>query len=89
MRHPVEDAPLAFCDFTSVDEESLLVCDRVVEDYVGQVYYLKHDPKQKWYWISNQRPNEISMFTSFDSHPQGAASCKTRFIASFLGCWTD
>lgn len=28
-----------------------------------------HKPQHKWYWLSNQTPDEVIVFTQYDSHP--------------------
>ena len=69
----IEDAPLALCDPNSVEAEDLLEVDRVTEHWVGEVYYVKHNPNQRWYWLRHMKADEVCIFTSFDSHPSPAA----------------
>jgi len=64
----VETAPLAFCDKRSVDYEDLVAADRVIPEYAGEIYYLKYNPDHRWYWLSKQTPDEVFMFTSYDSY---------------------
>ncbi|KAF1983922.1 hypothetical protein K402DRAFT_294859, partial [Aulographum hederae CBS 113979] len=71
LTRPVEDCPLAVCDFFSTKDADYRACDRVSREYVGEVYYLHHDPEQKWYWFSRQRPEEVLMFINYDSNPKG------------------
>ncbi|KAH8768682.1 hypothetical protein F5882DRAFT_188302 [Hyaloscypha sp. PMI_1271] len=66
---PVEDSPLAFCDYHSIVDSALVAADRVSPEYCGEVYYLKFEAEQQWYYLSNQQPDEMSVFVSFDSHP--------------------
>jgi hypothetical protein len=73
---PVKDAPLAFCDYFSLQNTDTVAADRVSVDYVGEVYYLQYNKAQQWYFFRDQMPDEVTMFTSFDSkHGQGVA-CK-------------
>ncbi len=76
MYYPVEDAPLAFCMRDSVGEEDLVPCDIVGSDYVGEIYHLNYNLRQKWCWIPEQRPDELSLFMSFDSSPVNASPCE-------------
>ncbi|KAK7422004.1 hypothetical protein QQZ08_009725 [Neonectria magnoliae] len=69
LHHEVEDAPLAFCDYNSVNPDDLLEADRVYETYNGEIYYMKHNPAQKWYYLNHQKPSEVAIFTSFISDP--------------------
>ena len=78
LKHVVQNAPLAFCDFASVDAADLIATDRPSREYVGEVYYMKYNCDQKWYWLSQQTPDELSLFMSYDSDPgEGGAACKT------------
>jgi hypothetical protein len=45
----LEDQPLALCDSRSVAETDLMPTDRLVPDRVGEVYYLKYNPKHRWF----------------------------------------
>ena len=45
----LEDRPLALCDSRSVDPKDLMAADRIIPDRVGEVYYLTHNPKHRWY----------------------------------------
>jgi hypothetical protein len=67
----VETAPLAFCDKQTVDYEDLIAADRVIPEYAGEIYYLKHNQNHRWYWLSEQTPEEVFMFTSYDSFANG------------------
>ena len=76
---PVEDSPLAFCDYFTVDKgRDLLAVDRISPQYVGEVYYLKHSADQRWYYLSGQRPDELALFVSYDSDPRERPACKQR-----------
>ncbi|KUJ15024.1 uncharacterized protein LY89DRAFT_736084 [Mollisia scopiformis] len=70
LHYPVEDAPLALCDYSSIAEEDLVAVDRVSPTYAGEVYYVRHHSGQRWYWLSNQTPDETTLFLSFDSDPE-------------------
>ncbi|KAF1954825.1 hypothetical protein CC80DRAFT_475553 [Byssothecium circinans] len=67
--YTVYNHSLALCDRKSLHEENLISVDRVADEYVGEVYYLTHDNDQKWYWLKEQRADELCVFLSFDSHP--------------------
>ena len=44
----LEDNPLAFCDFRTVNKNDLVAADRIIPTRVGEVYYLKPNPQQNW-----------------------------------------
>jgi hypothetical protein len=43
-----EDNPLTFCDFRTIDPEDLIEADRIVPNYVGEVYYIRYNKGQEW-----------------------------------------
>ncbi len=67
LNKAVEDCPIALCDPRSVDPRDLLAADRVTPDFAVELYYLKHNPNQKWYWLANQAPDELTVFVNYDS----------------------
>lgn len=64
---PVENAPLVLCDRRSVRRSDLLEADKVSPGLIERDYFVKYDADQKWYWLSNQRPDEVTIFKSWDS----------------------
>ncbi|KAH6714498.1 hypothetical protein BKA61DRAFT_655958 [Leptodontidium sp. MPI-SDFR-AT-0119] len=66
---PIEENPIAFCDPTTVERKDMLAVDRVTPISLIEIFQLKFNPAQKWYWLSNQKPDEVSVFIQFDSHP--------------------
>lgn len=75
LYHPVEDAPLVFCDPFTVAKECLIPADRVSPQYEGEVYYVTHDPAQQWYYLNEQTPEEMALFVSYDSDPGRGPAC--------------
>jgi len=65
----VEDRPLALCDSRSVDPRDLIAADRILPDRVGEVYYLRHNPEQRWYWMEHQSSSEPYIFVMYDTKP--------------------
>lgn len=63
MKH----APLAICDPKSLVEGDLLATDLPSESYVGEIYYLKYNASQRFYWMSNQAPDQLTIFMTWDS----------------------
>ncbi|KAI0888148.1 uncharacterized protein GGS22DRAFT_155174 [Annulohypoxylon maeteangense] len=63
-----EDRPLAMCDYTSIDANDLVATDRVYPKWNQEIYYLKYNKDQRWYWLPNQRSDEPFLFMTFDSH---------------------
>ncbi|KAI0836384.1 hypothetical protein F5Y06DRAFT_305359 [Hypoxylon sp. FL0890] len=63
-----EDRPLAMCDYSSIDANDLVATDRVYPKWNQEIYYLKYNKHQRWYWLPNQRSNEPFLFMTYDSH---------------------
>ncbi|KAI5865743.1 hypothetical protein GGS23DRAFT_353137 [Durotheca rogersii] len=59
--------PLAICDSSTVREEDLVTTDLVRRKYVGETFYSRFNPRHKWYYLSNQEPNEVTMLKIHDS----------------------
>jgi len=64
----VEDCPLALCDRRSVPKSDLVEADKVHEDHLEEGYYVKYNPVHQWYWLSQQRSDEVAMFVTWDSY---------------------
>lgn len=70
----MRDWPLGLLDFRSLDlERDLIAADVVYPHYVGETFHVFYHPSHKWYYVSDQMPDEVSIFKSFDSKP-GVAS---------------
>ncbi|KAJ5701175.1 hypothetical protein N7488_008723 [Penicillium malachiteum] len=55
--------------------DDLVAVDRVSSEYVGEVYMLKPRQYYRWYRIDHQKPNEATIFMSYDSDPGNGAPC--------------
>jgi len=71
IRGPVRDAPLAFCDSASAASDSLRTVELRYPDRTGEIYYLVHEPGQRWYFASDMTADEVWLFKNFDSAPPG------------------
>ncbi len=67
LRGPLQDWPLAVCDASSVGEDDLVVADQVYPKHVTENIQVQHGPGQKWYYLSNQQPDELLLFRQTDS----------------------
>ncbi|KAF2269253.1 hypothetical protein CC78DRAFT_453765, partial [Lojkania enalia] len=63
----VKDAPLAFCDRWSIELDEPVPCNKAMEDYVDESYYLKYRASHKWFWLSNQTRDKVAAFVIWDS----------------------
>ena len=72
IRGPVRDAPLALCDGASVGAQALRAVELRYPERTGEIYYLLHEPGQRWYFASDMGVDEAWLFKNFDSAPRGA-----------------
>lgn len=68
----LEDNPLAVCDARSVDPADLVISDRVLPNEYWTLYFLKHNPEQRWHWLSKQTPGELMLMLMYDTKAGGA-----------------
>ncbi|KIP06712.1 hypothetical protein PHLGIDRAFT_35829 [Phlebiopsis gigantea 11061_1 CR5-6] len=68
IHHPVAHKPLAVSDWRHLDAEHDLVPIRFIyPDRVGGTYSVKYNPDHKWYYLSNQTPEEVTLIKCYDS----------------------
>jgi hypothetical protein len=71
IRGPVRDAPLALCDGASIAAQALRAVELRYPQRTGEIYYLVHEPRQRWYFASDMEADEAWLFKNFDSRPPG------------------
>jgi hypothetical protein len=74
IRGPVRDAPLALCDGSSIAPQALRAVELRYPQRSGEICYLVHQPRQRWYFASDMAVDEAWLFKNFDSAPAGRAS---------------
>ncbi|TQN67705.1 Aspirochlorine biosynthesis protein N [Colletotrichum shisoi] len=72
IENPVQDYPLACCDSTSVLDEDLVECDHVRRRFKGSNLYTHHREGHKWFYLGEQRPDEVLLIKMFDSDSSDA-----------------
>ena len=73
IHRPIEANPLALADARSVEFDDWMVAERRYPHRVGQTYRLKYNPKHKWIYFPNMRPDEAIVFKVYDSETDGRA----------------
>jgi hypothetical protein len=73
----VQDWPLTVCDGSTVTGADLVEADHIRRQYMGSTMYLKHNPNQRFYYMSNQTNEDVLMFKNFDSDKSISAKCET------------
>ncbi|KAK1836426.1 hypothetical protein QBC39DRAFT_86283 [Podospora conica] len=73
LHKTVENAPLAFCDPSTVSPVDALEVDLPSLTGMTRTTYYKYNPQQEWYWCRSQTPTQVSLFKSWDSdHEEGS-----------------
>ena len=74
IRGPVETKPLVICEYRSIDDQDLVAAERHYPDgRIGGIYYLVHNPKQRWYYFPRMERDEVVLLKCFDSLTDGTA----------------
>jgi hypothetical protein len=69
----VQRTPLAFCDARSIDSADLLPSDLVYADWTGETYSFVYNPRHRWYYVPQQRVDEVTLLKIYDSQTDGTA----------------
>lgn len=67
IRGPLQDAPLAVCDATSIDAGDLVPADLVYENRVGETYAVKYNAAHRWFYVPRMQPDEALLLKCTDS----------------------
>jgi hypothetical protein len=73
IRGPVQMAPLALADASSIAPEDLVTCDLIYADRTGEIYYGVHNPAQRWHYFPAMEREEAVLIKCFDSKTDGRA----------------
>ena len=66
--NPVAHKPLAVADWRTLDVEHDLVPVRFIyPDRVGGTFAVKYNPNLQWYYLSDQKPDEVILIKCYDS----------------------
>ncbi|KAI1378986.1 hypothetical protein F4677DRAFT_442714 [Hypoxylon crocopeplum] len=72
---PIRDWPLGLVDSRSLNAKTdLIPSDSIYPHYIAETFNVFHSDSHQWYYLSDQMPDEILLFKSFDSKP-GVAKC--------------
>lgn len=68
IHHPAAHKPLAVSDWRYLDTEHDLVSVRHIYPHrEGSTFSVKYNPNHKWYYLSNQTPDEVTLIKCYDS----------------------
>lgn len=51
----------------SVSQEDLIAVDHVRRKYIGESYYPLYRPTYRWWYLSQQKRNEVILLKMYDS----------------------
>ncbi|MEM7001792.1 MAG: CmcJ/NvfI family oxidoreductase [Pseudomonadota bacterium] len=70
----VEQNPFVLCAWPSFADQPYITNYRVYDDRVGETTRFTYRPDHEWYWIPQQKSNEVSMLKCYDSVRDGSVS---------------
>ncbi|MAD82187.1 MAG: hypothetical protein CL912_04430 [Deltaproteobacteria bacterium] len=81
LQGPLVDWPLALCDASTVDfANDTMAGDVVDRDAIFENTQVHFNPRQKWFYLSNQLPSEMLIFKNADSEEKFGASPGESYI---------
>ena len=63
----VKNAPLVIANRRTVLQNDLMEVEKVLPDKVERNYYVKYQPYHKYFYMSDQGPDDVAIFTTWDS----------------------
>ncbi|KAI0632412.1 hypothetical protein C8Q77DRAFT_1218795 [Trametes polyzona] len=72
IHHPVAHKPLAVSDWRYLDEKDLVSVRFIYPHREGSTYSVKYNPNHRWYYLSNQTPDEVTLIKCYDSEEDKA-----------------
>jgi hypothetical protein len=72
IRGPVQQAPLAFCDASSLAQADFVPTDLRYRDRVGEIYSLTWRDGHRWFYYPGMQADEALLLKCYDSDPQRA-----------------
>ncbi len=70
----VEQFPFVLCAWPSFADQPYITNYRIYDDRVGETTRFTHRPDHEWYWLPQQKSNEVSMLKCYDSITDGSVS---------------
>jgi hypothetical protein len=81
IRGPVLDSPLALCDARTFTDDDLIASDLVYKHVRGETSRVEFKPEHRWFYFSEQQPDEVLLIRVHDSANDGRA--RLSFHTSF------
>ncbi|KAL4804992.1 hypothetical protein BDV18DRAFT_141709 [Aspergillus unguis] len=65
--YQVESYPLVLCDGSTVDKQKFIASDQIMRTYIGETIFPLYDSEATWYFLAEQRPEELVLLKIYDS----------------------
>jgi len=73
IRGPVEQAPLALADASTLRPEDIVPVDLVYPERTGEIYHIVHSPRHRWSFVPAMTTSEAVLIKGYDSMTDGRA----------------
>ncbi|MHA1564575.1 MAG: CmcJ/NvfI family oxidoreductase, partial [Alphaproteobacteria bacterium] len=73
VRDPIGRDPLAICDAQSMGTADLIPAERRHPNRIGEIYYIAHNPRHRWFYFPRMARDEVLMFKCYDTATDGRA----------------
>ncbi|KAG1753026.1 hypothetical protein EDB19DRAFT_1671151 [Suillus lakei] len=68
IANPIANLPLAVADYRTINPEKDLVSARIITpDREATYITVRYNPTQRWYFLANQTPDEVTLIKCYDS----------------------
>jgi len=72
---PIQDCPLAMCDFRTVDPRNLVPADIIFPHYQDEAYEVLYNPDQRWFYKQGMEWDDVLLFKLGDNSTDEAPLC--------------
>ena len=69
IRGPLQEAPLALCDASSIIESDFHVSQLIYPSRAGETYGVAFSPRHRWFYFPDMSRDEALLFKCYDSDP--------------------
>lgn len=81
----VTNAPLVISDRRSILQDDLIEVEKVLPDKVERNAYVKYKPYHQYYYLSNQGPEDVALFMTWDMERGKRTAGMCLFASLLLG----
>ncbi|KZO90310.1 hypothetical protein CALVIDRAFT_603042 [Calocera viscosa TUFC12733] len=84
IRGPIRDYPLAVADYRTINPETdLQPTDLIYPTRTGETFSVRYGDHQKWYYINDQKPNDVLLLKCYESEVEPGRALLTPHTAFF------